>query len=183
MTAQTASKGFGVKGGSQSWAIHYGKGFDYITQSPGSGEIFIGGALINSDPFSEIGNPRDDSICVRSVAHLGGIMDATFGTHVREEIKAAWTGVMGFTVDGLPLVGRLPKAATQRDGTNEFVAAGYNGYGMPNAYLCGRYIADAVLGREGTGEVPSAYVITEERLKSMDPTLAASSWMQAFQKT
>lgn len=109
-------------------------------------------------------------------------MDATFGTHVREDIKAAWTGVMGFTVDGLPLVGRLPKAATLRDGSSEFVAAGYNGYGMPNAYLCGRYIADLILGREDEAGMPSAYLITEERLKSMDPRTAAASWMQAFQK-
>ncbi|KAF2169059.1 hypothetical protein M409DRAFT_21068 [Zasmidium cellare ATCC 36951] len=183
MTAQTPWKDFGVKGGSQSWAIHYGKGFDYITQSPSSGEIFIGGALINSDPLLEIGNPRDDANCVRSIAHLGGIMDATFGTPVRQEIRATWTGVMGFTVDGLPLVGKLPNMATLREGNNEFVAAGYNGYGMPNAYLCGKYIADLVLGREHAGSVPSAYLITEKRLKEMNPAIAAESWMQAFQKT
>lgn len=183
MTAQTPSKDFGVKGGTQSWAIHHGKGFDYITQSPSSGEIFIGGALINSNPFLEIGNPRDDLNCVRSIAHLGGIMDATFGTPVRQEIRATWTGVMGFTVDGLPLVGKLTKIATLREGNNEFVAAGYNGYGMPNAYLCGKYIADLVLGREDAGSVPPAYLITERRLKEMDPAIAAESWMQAFQKT
>ncbi|KAK4500112.1 hypothetical protein PRZ48_008298 [Zasmidium cellare] len=182
MTAQSPSKAFGVKGGSQSWAVHYGKGFDYITQSAQGGEIFIGGALTNSDPFSEIGNPRDDSNCVRSIAHLGGIMDATFGRPVREEIKAAWTGVMGFTVDGLPLVGRLPNTATLREGNNEFVAAGYNGYGMPNAFLCGKHIADLLLGQESSQVVPSAYLVTEERLKKMDPNIAAEAWMQAFEK-
>lgn len=183
MTAQTPSQAFGIRGGSQSWAIHYGKGFDYITQSPSSGEIFIGGALINSDPSAEIGNPRDDSNCVRSIAHLGGIMDATFGSHVRDKIKATWTGVMGFTVDGLPLVGRLPRVATLREGRNEFVAAGYNGYGMPNAWLCGRHLADLVLGKEEAGDIPFAYVVTEERLAEMDPAEAAESWMRAFEKT
>ena len=188
MTAQSPSKGFGVKGGSQSWAIHYGKGFDYITQSAQSGEIFIGGALTNSDPLSEIGNSRDDMNCVRSIAHLGGIMDATFGRPVREEIKTAWTGVMGFSIDGYPIVGKLPDAVTERKGGDdggEWAAAGFGGYGMVNSFLSGQAVAEMLLGK-APAILPRSHVMNEERyellVKELKRRLEASVKLDAQYK-
>ncbi|KAF7188272.1 putative oxidoreductase OrdL [Pseudocercospora fuligena] len=179
MTAQTPHSSFGVQG-SRSYSIHYRNGFDYITQSGEGGEIFVGGGLVLSEPHHELGNPVDDSNATLPVAHLAGIMDATFGRPVRSEIKAAWTGVMGFTADGLPLVGKLPKTVTIRDGDGEYVAAGYNGYGMPNAWLCGKHIANLILGKANDPPIPTAYDLSDERLQNMEVEASARQWLAIF---
>ena len=97
---------------------------------------------------------------------LGGRRDATFATEETdvegttpviqeqlEELAAAllgrvpavthrWAGIWGTTPDGLPLVGRV----TGRDRT--WVAAGYSGHGNVLGLVCGRLVADAVLGAD-----------------------------------
>ena len=90
------------------------------------------------------------------MAHLGGIMDAVFGSQVRETVKAVWTGVMGFTTDGLPLIGQLPRAATLREGDEEWIATGDNGYGMANAWLSGKHVVGCVLQEKDVETIPSA---------------------------
>ena len=42
---------------------------------------------------------------------------------------------MGFSRDSHPWVGELPGSA------NVYIAAGYTGHGMPNTWLCGKYIS------------------------------------------
>jgi glycine/D-amino acid oxidase-like deaminating enzyme len=42
--------------------------------------------------------------------------------------------VMGFSADSLPHIGEIPGKPGQ------FIAAGFNGHGMPVAYLCGKAI-------------------------------------------
>lgn len=187
MSTQNPSKTFGNKyEGKRSWSIHYDAGFDYITQSGQTGEIFHGGGLAQSIQrgLGELGNTRDDINSVQAVAHLGGALNATFGIEdgqkMADGMKATWTGVMGFTADGLPLVGRLPKEATQREGHGEWVAAGFNGYGMANAWLCGQHIADNLVGKEQVQPVPQAYKISSERLAGMNSDVAARHWMSAL---
>lgn len=184
MSTQTPSAAFGNKyAGHRSWSIHYDAGFDYITQSGQTGEIFHGGGLAQSIErgLGELGNTRDDVNSVQAMAHLGGALNATFGIEDDQKMssgmKAAWTGVMGFTADGLPLVGRLPKEATQREGSGEWIAAGFNGYGMANAWLCGQHIADRVLGKQDAQAVPQAYKISRERLAGLSADIAARQWL------
>ena len=184
MTTQTPSDNFGNKyDGKRSWSIHYDAGFDYITQSGQTGEIFHGGGLAQSVErgLGELGNTRDDVNSVQAVAHLCGALNATFGIDEDQKmasgVKATWTGVMGFTSDKLPLVGRLPAEATQREGQGEWIAAGFNGYGMANAWLCGQHIADSVLGKDTVEPVPQAYVISSERLDSMSAKITAQHWL------
>ena len=56
-------------------------------------------------------------------------------------IEAEWTGVLGFTTDGKPLIGPLP---TRK---HVFVAAGYCGHGMPQCFGAGKAIAQWIGGR------------------------------------
>lgn len=187
MSTQTPTASFADKyAGKRSWSIHYDAGFDYITQSGETGEIFHGGGLAQSIQrgLGELGNTRDDINSVQAMAHLGGALNATFGIEKDQSVsagtKAAWTGIMGFTSDGLPLVGRLPTEATHRGGDGEWIAAGFNGYGMANAWLCGRHIADNVVGKGKVEPVPQAYQISSERLACMDAKAAAAGWMEAM---
>ncbi|WPH03169.1 Hypothetical protein R9X50_00604500 [Acrodontium crateriforme] len=80
--------------------------------------------------------------------------------------ESEWTGIMGFSRDDLPWVGPVPGQA------GLFVSAGYTGHGMPNAWLCGRAVAEMVSGSDtaekttrDSSSLPHAYLITEERIE------------------
>ncbi|KAI4730477.1 FAD dependent oxidoreductase [Aureobasidium sp. EXF-10728] len=86
------------------------------------------------------------------------------GENGDKELKASheWTGIMGFSRDGLPWVGRVPEFK------NVFVLAGYTGHGMPNAWLCGKSVATMVLGDDldvAVDKAVEAYLITAERIE------------------
>lgn len=87
------------------------------------------------------------------------------------ELKAShqWTGIMAWSRDGLPWVGKIPRTE------NLYISAGYTGHGMPNAWLCGESLAalyylqdkpekDAVhLVQRLTG-LPTAYLVSFQRI-------------------
>ena len=54
-------------------------------------------------------------------------------------ITHAWTGLMAFSRDGLPLVGRLPGVA------QAYITGGFTGHGMAFGYLAAQAIADLIL--------------------------------------
>jgi glycine/D-amino acid oxidase-like deaminating enzyme len=172
--------------GKRSWSLSYDTGFDYIIQNPTTNEIFAGGGLAQAygRGISEFGTTDDSIQSTLALAHLGGSMNAVFGIEedkaMTAGVKAAWTGIMGFTSDGVPLVGRLPSEATQRDGNGEWIAAGFNGYGMVNAWLCGKAVADRVLQREEPEPIPKAYEISSERLKGMSAEDGARQWVSVL---
>ena len=56
-------------------------------------------------------------------------------------VSHRWAGVMGFSADLLPVVGEVPG----RPGLH--VAGGYSGVGNVQGFVCGRMLADAVIGR------------------------------------
>jgi glycine/D-amino acid oxidase-like deaminating enzyme len=53
-----------------------------------------------------------------------------------------WSGIMGFSADLLPVVGEVPA----RPGLH--VAGGYSGVGNVQGFVCGRMLADALMGRQ-----------------------------------
>ena len=63
-------------------------------------------------------------------------------------IARRWAGVMGFTADDLPLIGRYPT----RPGLT--LAAGFNGNGFSWAAITGQIVADLLTGR------PAAFDLT-----------------------
>lgn len=88
------------------------------------------------------------------------------------EAAAEWTGIMGYSRDNHPWVGKVP-------GKNGlWLCGGYTGHGMPNGTLCAKAVVQMVLGEEGgeemtglvehlvrNGEMPRSYVITQERIE------------------
>ncbi|KAI1328861.1 FAD dependent oxidoreductase [Xylariaceae sp. FL0255] len=79
---------------------------------------------------------------------------------VKMDIENIWSGIMGYTTDNLPHVGRVPG----KDGL--FICAGFFGHGMPNVLLCARAIAKLLedgspLAQSG---IPACYETSVERL-------------------
>ncbi|KXT04198.1 hypothetical protein AC578_103 [Pseudocercospora eumusae] len=147
---------------------------DYLIQRPNEkgGHLMFGGGRqhgksigVTDDSF--IDDETGKYLRTRLVEALnlpeGGMLEAT---HI-------WTGIMGFSRDEHPWVGKVP------DMENVWIAAGFTGHGMPNTWLSGKAVAGMVLKNlEGTGEVesvavarketglPECYVVTRERMEA-----------------
>lgn len=145
-----------------SWTLYY------ITQDPNTGDIYIGGEKQQLDQLLV----SDDTVIGEIPGGaLSKILPKIFTEGWEEKepvVKKMWSGIMAFTSDMLPLVGRLTEGMSGRNGLGEWIAGGYNGHGMDKAWLTGEALVKMVVGEDVSGWFPSAYCIMEERLKRMD---------------
>ncbi|PHH78016.1 hypothetical protein CDD80_7478 [Ophiocordyceps camponoti-rufipedis] len=173
MTAQRPGPTFPADAhGRRSWSVIYpsSEGFDYATQRPdradGSpGDVLLGGGLFRSldGGLDQMGVWDDSRLDPLPLMHLRGSLSAIFQpeSSASAEPGATWSGIMGFTGDGLPLVGRLPDHQTRTnkrkkkttDG-RQWVIAGFNGEGMVWAWLSGAALAVMLAGRENEALPP-----------------------------
>ncbi|KAI0164369.1 FAD dependent oxidoreductase [Hypoxylon sp. FL1284] len=91
-----------------------------------------------------------------------------------------WTGVMAYSRDGRPFVGRVPAALGGSDDSPDavrgglYVCAGYTGHGMPNAALSARAVVAMMCADYGDGDggdsvevdLPPEYELTESRVRA-----------------
>lgn len=156
---------------------------DYLIQRPYSGvpnpkgHLMFGGGR-GAGTLPTIGECDDSVIDEGSAAYLRSallkVLNLTGKTEGVSELKAdaEWSGIMGFSRDNHPWVGKVPGYR------GVWVCGGYTGHGMPNGTLCGAAIAKMVLDEEDggdyealvqgmveQGELPKSYLITEERIK------------------
>ncbi|KAJ5784011.1 uncharacterized protein N7518_009688 [Penicillium psychrosexuale] len=138
----------------------------YIYQiSRNDGPLIVGGAshLFKDDREEWYNNPDDGKLIKVAADYFDGYMQRTFlGWEDSEaEIKHIWAGVMGYSADSLPHVGSIPGKPGQ------FIAAGFNGHGMPVAFLSGKAVADMAqssVAFEDTG-LPRLYKTSLARLE------------------
>ncbi|PYI30069.1 nucleotide-binding domain-containing protein [Aspergillus indologenus CBS 114.80] len=167
-----------TRGLKASWAIHYlpyrdpetgdvADGLIYGMQDPGTGWYFFGG---EKAPVEELLSANDTTIGATSVRFLqesvSSLLDRSGGTvDSGNTVVSSWSGIMGFSSDGLPLVGRLPSTLTNRDGNGEWFCGAFNGYGMPSAWLAGESLGLMIVGQAPREYLPEAFLISEERLR------------------
>jgi gamma-glutamylputrescine oxidase len=115
---------------------HYARhGFDYWQQLPDN-RIVLGGFR----DFSILAEMTDEEVTTEEIQRaLDAFLAELLETTPRVEYR--WAGIFGLTQDLIPLVGPVPG----RDGT--WIAGGYSGHGNVLGLLCGRLLAEAILGR------------------------------------
>jgi len=202
--------------GNRAYIFYYPvSGFDYLVQLPRregedeGGELLFGGGAVQAGGFvsSEMGVADDSEYHLGIASHVQGALPEYFGRRnwgaesvnvsreVEDEnspwgqgrVKAVWTGILGFSADLQPWVGRVPSVISGRvapphlltDSDNavartlsapgEWVSTGYSGEGMVHAWLCAHALALMVLGLETENGVhtwfPDEYRLTEKRWK------------------
>lgn len=176
MTVQDLGAKRPNQGSSTSWAIHYtpfedaqeesvADGLIYGMQNVKTGAFFFGG---EKAPVKDMLSANDQDISPSSVKFLRESLASLFGQSedaLREDkLISAWSGIMGFTSDGIPLVGQVPHSITRRSGEGEWMCAGYNGYGMPSAWLAGENLAKMMLGSGCDSQFPGAFLLSQERI-------------------
>ncbi|KPM44770.1 hypothetical protein AK830_g1762 [Neonectria ditissima] len=149
-------------------------GDDYLVQRP-TGELILGGERLSVDD-GQVGVSRDDDV------------DATVGRQLRAAMQHAvklkppgeaedatlavayeWTGIMGYSRDGHPWVGRVPAGLGGADGL--WISAGYTGHGMPVTARCAIAVAEEILGRSGGVVLPPEYRIDAGRAERAQGTV------------
>lgn len=110
---------------------------DYFRQLP-TGELIIGGfRQLQKD--TELGYSDQTSDVIQSA------LDKFIFDHIpparAAKITHRWTGVMGFSVDGQPLVGSLP------NDPQIFIVGGFTAHGLGLAFHCAKTLVDCMFDR------------------------------------
>ncbi|KAK0642741.1 hypothetical protein DIS24_g8756 [Lasiodiplodia hormozganensis] len=174
-------------------------GDDYLNQRPYEGVPNPAGHYMYGGGDGAAEHERigvwDDSIVDKGMAawlrrRLLEYMELGGETEGLKELEAThqWTGIMGYSRDNVPWVGKVP-------GKGVWLSGGYTGHGMPNGTLCGKAVVELVLSDEAgvpaseaqqkvVKEVglPKSYLITEDRFTEVRklPTVAEADAMGAI---
>jgi len=114
-------------------AYYANHGSEYVRPGP-DGLIVVGGKR-TSDHANEVGEQQGTSQRVQR--EIETFARELFG--VEPEVVARWSGTMGFSSDGLPMIG--PTDADRR----VWFAGGFTGHGMSMGFLAGRRAAGCAL--------------------------------------
>lgn len=148
-----------------------GHSHDYMIQRP-DGTIIVGGGRDTHlhDPMQWYYN-TDDTALIEPARHY-------FDTYMQDhfhgwedsgaKVDYIWTGIIGYNSDSLPNIGPVPGRP------NVWIAAGFQGHGMPVIWLTMKGISKLV-GQEATWEasgIPNVYRTTQERLDNPRDLLA-----------
>ncbi|KAH7022030.1 FAD dependent oxidoreductase-domain-containing protein [Ilyonectria destructans] len=185
MSAQKMGPSFPLLGDRISWS-HVAKGnYDaetgllkvglyYAQQNAKTGVMFLGGeaqrldGLLTSDD-SFVAVDARESLC-SAASHI-------WEDAAPVEPLKVWSGIMGFTADGMPLVGNVPASLTGRSGNGEWISAGFNGHGMDKCWLSGEAVARMVLGERDIPQFPRAYLLDADRVGAFSLDMAAETLM------
>jgi sarcosine oxidase subunit beta len=120
--------------------LAWGNNFDkeYGRQVPG-GPIICGG-FRRLDEQEGLGL-YEERVTLPVISGIGKRLTGLFPALAGVRVVRAWAGIMGFTPDGLPLIGRT----SIMDGLS--IAAGFNGGGFSWGVIDGQIIADELTGK------------------------------------
>ncbi|KAL5315388.1 hypothetical protein ACEPPN_016255 [Leptodophora sp. 'Broadleaf-Isolate-01'] len=155
-----------------TYSFIYGNGYEYMIPRPqGSkyaGDIVIGGGLVKADEegLYEFGETDDTGLNPTISKYLTGTTPRYFGSawgndNAEGRVRKEWTGVMGYSSDGFPFVGRVP--GEENEGL--WVCASFQGHGMVLCWLCGRAAVEMIRGKEEKLDwFPDVFRVSEERM-------------------
>ncbi|KAK4939267.1 hypothetical protein LTR10_020464 [Elasticomyces elasticus] len=194
MSTQKAPPEFGRHGHERSWGVVSSGNYDSMTglletglyygnQNPKTGDIFFGGEKVK---INEVLVSDDSLVAPCALQNISTVLPRYFTKGWKQgeqpEVKKVWSGIMGFTADRLPLVGSLPLSITKRgEEHGEWIAAGFNGYGMPLCWSCGEAVGKMLLGQDHSDiGLPQVFLTTEERLLDSQRMSAQSALEMLF---
>ncbi|CAK7206775.1 hypothetical protein SEUCBS139899_009581 [Sporothrix eucalyptigena] len=178
MSVQNPGARFPDMSAKQSWSFYFTPSYNAATGAvetgryygyhhKDTGDLWVGGDRDAIDGFI---TSDDSAVDGHADASLRQLVPKLFSDKwvdpQQHAVRAIWSGIMCYTADQLPLVGRLPSSETGRAGTGEWIAAGWNTYGMTNGLVCGDALGKMMLGEDVSCWFPASYLPTDERLNS-----------------
>ncbi|KAF2268665.1 FAD dependent oxidoreductase-like protein [Lojkania enalia] len=156
-----------------TYSFIYQSGYEYMIPRPlpeGGQHIVIGGGLCRQPEAgaSEYGTIDDGFLNDNISKYLKGCLIGYFGPQnwgeeaeeVSNRVVQEWTGIMGATADGRPLVGEVP------DMKGVWISAGFNGHGMVLCLKSAEALVRMIGGikSEELYWFPKSFLINNERL-------------------
>lgn len=172
MTVQRPGSGLPRTGLQMTYSFIYDDGYEYmITRPQGSnfaGDIAIGGGLTKSvsKGLYEYGTTDDTTTDPAIIDYLENCTAEYFGSNwghdnPKGRIRNVWTGIMGYSVDGFPLIGQVPSQQEL------YIAASFQGSGMVLCFLSALVLLQ-IMNNDNEKELnqwfPAAFRVTEERI-------------------
>ncbi|KAK4238336.1 FAD dependent oxidoreductase [Achaetomium macrosporum] len=156
----------------RTYSFIYDKGYEYMVPRPeGSrfaGDIVMGGGLVRApdDGLLEFGTTDDAAVNDGISEYLKETAPRYFGPDWGEDdpegrVRSEWTGIMGFSPDGFPLVGKV------RGEEGLWASCSFQGHGMVLCWMCAKALVEMMEDRDGEQIIewfPDAFRIAEERL-------------------
>ncbi|KAE8157277.1 FAD dependent oxidoreductase-domain-containing protein [Aspergillus tamarii] len=165
------------------------QGLYWMQQNAETGDLFVGGDLQRLDDFLFSDDSLISADSARNLTDLllkrlfkegwtNPITNTTMSSTTA--LHRVWSGILSMTADQVPIVGSVPTSISGRNVEGgEWIAAGFNGYGMSQCWLCGEAIARMALGEPKPEWLPDVYLSAEKRLgdeASMGPEAALASF-------
>ncbi|CAK7267880.1 hypothetical protein SEPCBS57363_002814 [Sporothrix epigloea] len=181
---------------SETYSFIYEQGYEYMIMRPQgstlSGDIVIGGGLKFADPTNQSGlceyGSTDDTtlnpivseyLCETLLRYFGRGSSTNVESghgwgedHPEGRVRSEWTGIMGYTPDGYPMVGEMPLVGTKELNSGLWLCCAFQGHGMVYAWPCGRALATMIQAAE----------LNDERVKKQVDT-ALQQWFPACFRT
>ncbi|OAL03741.1 FAD dependent oxidoreductase [Phaeosphaeriaceae sp. SRC1lsM3a] len=156
-----------------TYSFIYRDGYEYMIPRPlddGSQHLIIGGGLgrLPAAGATEYGTVDDSSLSSQVSTYLHGSLAGYFGAanwgegseaDKSQRIVQEWTGIMGATADGRPLVGEVPGKKGM------WISAGFNGHGMVLCLKSAQGLVEMMDGKGRPEWFPESFLITEERVQ------------------
>ncbi|KAF8514475.1 FAD dependent oxidoreductase-domain-containing protein [Gautieria morchelliformis] len=121
--------------------------------------VILGGGRETGGPSYEMG-VTDDSVINPAISKtLREFLPVVYPDGWFEQGKAPemeWTGIMGYTQSGDPLVGPVLDPVDSVDFEGQYIAAGYSGHGMPRAFGCAEALVQIIISdlKNETWKIP-----------------------------
>jgi glycine/D-amino acid oxidase-like deaminating enzyme len=132
------------------WPVYAHHGYEYWRQQAG-GELLFGGCRLAVGPAAERGVTDDESISEVVFAAQRAFVARHLPAFAQAPVTARWSGIMAFTPDGLPVVGRVPGSARQ------WVCAACNGHGLALSPRSVELVVAAMLDTRRERELPAMF--------------------------
>ncbi|KAM3065098.1 hypothetical protein ACMFMG_006143 [Clarireedia jacksonii] len=159
----------------RTYSLIYANGFDYLVPFPTNPSTnpnpegtppqtyILGGGLTHtpSHGLSEFGETNDRILNPSISTYLHRCLQDVFISPVQVQVQAQvqneWTGIMGYSADGMPFVGRLdsdpdPDPDTEAEKRGLYITASFQGHGMVLCWGCAReVVVRGIRKRRGGG--------------------------------
>ncbi|SLM35410.1 FAD dependent oxidoreductase [Lasallia pustulata] len=156
-----------------TYSFIYHGGYEYMIsrrpQSKFAGDIIIGGGLTKAAErgLYEFGTTDDTTMDPVIISYLRNsttqYFDRNWGhDHQDGKVRREWSGIMGYSADGFPLIGQIP----DKDGL--YIAASFQGHGMVLCFSSATALATMMAGgdeEELYQWFPKAFCMAAERYK------------------
>ncbi len=124
------------------YAYYMNHGSEYVRSAPGDQIIFGGARTYHAENEATAADGISDEVQSHLESFVRDLLTIDY------EITARWSGIMGFSPDGMPIIGKVPIHTLNN--TNIWYCGGLTGHGMSMGYQTARHAIRVMLDDEST---------------------------------